>query len=333
MESRAGLSAKELNPNYGNGRHAIGADDPLLVAQLDLDRRIDEAFSSPRYRPPVLPAVAVELMSVANSPDVNVRAVVALLEKDPVLATGVLKLVRSPLHRGTAEVRSLKEAVVRLGLQNVRDVALEAAMNARIFRSPLYSELMADLAMHSRATAHVARIVCRYVTWDAEYAFLCGLIHDVGIVSSLLVLNELPRGSAQLGLDVVVPSVVHDHEQRAELVARAWGMPDEVVWVIGHHHHLRNGTHVHPLSAIICVAEFVATRMGFAPFKSVDPRASGGPLTAAVGHDETPPMQMKLAVETLGLSKQAFYQIVQDAQRALPTPSRAAAATAQASTN
>ncbi|MEZ4265319.1 MAG: HDOD domain-containing protein [Myxococcota bacterium] len=317
MDSRAGLSAQILNPNYGNGRHTIAETDGVMVAQLDLDRRIRETFSSPSYRPPVLPAVALDLMQVANSPDVTVPAVVAMLEKDPVLASGVLKLCKSPLHGGRGQVRSLKEAVVRLGLKLVRDVALEVAMNARVFRADAYGELMADLSSHSRATAHVARIVCRYATWDAEYAFLAGLIHDIGIVTSLLVLNELPRNIERPPLDIVIPSIAHEHEQRAEIVARAWGMPDEVIWVIGHHHQIRSGSTVHPMSAIIAISDYMATRLGFGPFQRTPAETCGREMAPGMGHDETPLDQMKLAVETLSLSKQALDLIMKDAHKAL----------------
>lgn len=317
MDDRAGASAQISNPNYGNGRHTIAETDGVMVAQLDLERRIRETFASPTYRPPVLPAVALDLMHVANNPDVTVPAVVAMLEKDPVLASGVLKLCRSPLHGGRGQVRSLKEAVVRLGLKLVRDVALEVAMNARVFRADAYGELMSDLAAHSRATAHVARIVCRYATWDAEYAFLCGLIHDIGIVTSLLVLNELPRTIERPPLDVVIPSIAHEHEARAEIVARAWGMPDEVIWVIGHHHHIRAGSTVHPMSAIIAISDYMATRLGFGAFERATPETRGRQLRPGMGHDETPLDQMKLAIETLALSKQAMDLIMKDAHRVL----------------
>jgi HD-like signal output (HDOD) protein len=313
----ASLTAQELNPNYGNGRHTIAQSDAVMLAQFDLDRRIRETFSSPSYRPPVLPAVAIDLMRVASNPDVTVPTVVGMLEKDPVLASGVLKLCKSPLHSARIEVRSLKEAVVRLGLKLVRDVALEVSMNARVFRADAYGELMADLSDHSRATAHVARIVCRYATWDAEYAFLCGLIHDIGIVTSLLVLNDLPRNIERPPMDVLVPSIVQEHEERAEIVAKAWGMPDEVVWVIGHHHHIRVGTEVHPMSAIIAVADYVATRLGHGPFRNAAAENCGRDLKPGQGCDETPLAQLKLAAETLALNKNAMDLIMRDAQKTL----------------
>ncbi len=317
MDDRAGASARVHNPNYGNGRHTIAEDDGVMVAKFDLDRRIRETFSSATYRPPLLPAVAIDLMQIANSPEVTVPAVVAMLEKDPVLAGGVLRLCKSPLHGGRVQVRSLKDAVVRLGLELVRDVVLEVAMNGRVFRADAYGELMAALSAHSRATAHVARIVCRYATWEAEYAFLCGLIHDIGIVTSLLVLNELPRSVERPPLGVVVSAIAFEHERRAEIVARAWGMPDEVVWVIGHHHQIRAGATVHPMSAIVTISEYVATRLGFGAFQHTLAEARGRKLRPGMGHDETPLDQMKLAIDTLALSKQAMELIMKDAQRIL----------------
>ena len=57
-------------------------------------------FEDRTYKPPPLPAVALEMASLASKADVNVGDVVRLLERDQTLAGAVMRLVGSPILAG-----------------------------------------------------------------------------------------------------------------------------------------------------------------------------------------------------------------------------------------
>jgi HD-like signal output (HDOD) protein len=63
--------------------------------------------------------------------------VVRLLEKDQMLAGAVMRLVGSPLYAGRGPVRSLADAVLRLGIRTVRDTVFEAAIKKSMASTPL----------------------------------------------------------------------------------------------------------------------------------------------------------------------------------------------------
>src|SRR5512141_3157241 len=156
--------------------------------------RILRLFASPSYRPPRLPQVALDILALSRQPDVDFVSMVALLERDPILAAKVLSLCQSAAYARGAPVRSLREAVVRLGLRGLRDLVVEAALPLRVFRVPGYEQPMARLGRHSTVVARLMPALCGAAGVDGEYAFLCGLLHDVGIAACLLAISDDQRG-------------------------------------------------------------------------------------------------------------------------------------------
>src|SRR3990172_6917404 len=112
------------DPGYGKGTHEI---DEVLVDAQDLVARLRATFEAPDYKPPLLPPVALQLLALSQRPNAAVGEMADLLEKDPLLAARVLKLVRSPLYLSESPIRSIKQAIVRLGLSTMRDLVMEAA--------------------------------------------------------------------------------------------------------------------------------------------------------------------------------------------------------------
>jgi HD-like signal output (HDOD) protein len=249
-----------MNPDYGRGQHRIDFPwEPIaLVAKLR------ETFHSPDYRAPVLPSVALELMALSRRDDVRIRDILLLLERDSLIAGGVLKLAQAPLYQRSGQVRSLSEAVTRLGLKTLADLCWNVAMNARVFRAPGYDAAMDQLRRHSAATAQIARLIGAFVTFPDDYTYTCGLMHDAGAAACLTLLGDVPRGAERPPLDAVWDSVMDVHQEASAVLARAWQLPTDVQLIVGHHHQPRIGGKVHPVIAAIAMAEALASELGCA---------------------------------------------------------------------
>ncbi|HTP49817.1 MAG TPA: HDOD domain-containing protein [Anaeromyxobacteraceae bacterium] len=234
--------------------------DVLDVDRSDVTSHIQRTFAKPGYRPPLLPAVALEVMQLAQRTDVDFEKVVHLLERDPVMAARVLSIAQSPLYASRSPILSLRVAAIRMGLKTVRDIVMEAAVHLKVFRVPGYEEPMARIARHSTATAHVMRAVCRRTRVESEYAFLCGLLHDVGYAASLLALSEDPN-LRRVAYDKVSPVLDEVHEEASGLLARLWKLPDPVQRVMARHHDLPK-ERPEPVSAALIVAEQLCWEAG-----------------------------------------------------------------------
>lgn len=279
----------------------------LIAAQLR--ENLLAVFDDPNYRPPALPAVALELLSLSSKEEVDVDRVVALLERDEMLAASVLRLVSSSIYAGRNPIRTLRAAVVRLGLQGVRNAVFEAAVAKNVFAAPHYAETVAGIARHSTLTAYITRIVCRRTGSDAELSFICGLLHDVGFAGLLLAISHV-EGADAPDLRLLWNDVDRLHEQATLLLTQRWGLPAEVVEVVGHHHHLHTGSFSRTAAAVH-LADHLTQHFGAAVQGPLD---HGVPLPG----DSVGTFELESACAELGLDDAGLKQILADAERTIP---------------
>ena len=259
---RKSVGKKKTEEGYGRGEHSIDLDDDVLIDEAAIKERILAAFNAPDYRPPTLPSTALELVRLSSDNEVAFDDVVSLLERDSMLAGRVLRIAQSPVYAGAAQVQSLRDALVRLGLTTLRDLVLEVAMNLRVFRAPAYAGPMERIRRHCNATGHLSRLVSRYTPIEAEYAFLCGLLHDVGTACILIALGDVPRGKAAPDLSVLWPAIDGTHEEAAGLITKLWNLPPEIPLVVAAHHCVLIEGYAHPMAATVCLAERLADDLG-----------------------------------------------------------------------
>ena len=227
-------SQRPVNPDYGRGHHVIHHEDveELLVDPVEVRARVRAVWSAPDYHPPLLPAAAMEVHRLSREPRVDFDEVVEVLEDDQVLASDILRVAQSPAFVRRRPPSSLRDAVSRLGLSNLRDIVFGVAFQAEVFRAPGYAEVMEAVRDHSVGAAHVARLLARG-TPVAEYAFLCGLLHDVGAAAVVLALAETRRSVAPEALACVVEEL---HEEAGAMLFDAWDLPPSLrTAVTGHH--------------------------------------------------------------------------------------------------
>jgi HD-like signal output (HDOD) protein len=236
----------------------------------------------------------VEILHLAHAPNVTFEDVVTVLEHDSILAAKVLSIAQSALYAPRSPVLSLKHATVRLGMKTLRDLVLEAALHLRVFRVPGYDAAMGRLARHSTATAYIMRALCRKTAIEAEYAFACGLLHDVGIAACLLALSDGARGDP-VPFEALGGALGEVHEEASGLVTRLWGLPAEIQTVTATHHQLEVGGTPHPVNAALIAAEQLANELD----ASVAPAGSGGAGDRPL--DVNPPELFEAACAALGL--------------------------------
>ncbi|HET6334946.1 MAG TPA: HDOD domain-containing protein [Polyangiales bacterium] len=259
----------KLSPEYGRGSHEIEAHSFELAQPRELQQMLLTIFRSPNYRPPVLPSVAIELSDLSRKTTVSYDEVVNVLQNDPLIVAGVLKVAQSTIYGGRAPVQSLKEAIQRLGINTLRDIVWQVVAGMRLFRVKGYTEIMERLQAHSVFTACMSRVVAARAGIAAEHAFLCGLLHDVGISGTLIALVEGEKKVPDSGALLVAIDAMH--AQAGGMIAKLWGLSPAIAGVIEHHHPSSSEfARSSALNAVLCVAERFADECGFSV---VDPVA------------------------------------------------------------
>lgn len=306
VRDRSGSSTRA--PDYGRGTYEIDAsEDPGEQAQL-ITRRIRATFAAPNYAPPVLPVAALEVHQLSQAKNVKLEHVLSALEKDPLLAARVLRVANSPLFTG-APLHSLHHAVLRLGMKNLASVVWEVALNMRVFRSKTYEQPMEQIRRHSTVVAHLSRLVAQQTSIPLDYAFLCGLLHDVGAAAILLLLGERAPGQAAgqpgevaLADDILAQVMEDTHAEASALIARIWNLPGDLQLVLEHHHKVMSGGYAHPTAAVVALAQKLALEEGPTVGCTMPP------------WDETPLSGLMAAEAALGIDNNAFEKLRKKAE-------------------
>lgn len=254
---------KKGEEGYGQGKVSIAEGADVLLDEEQMVEELLSCIESPNYSPPTLPAVAMDLMTLSQKADVEIGEVVKLLEQDSLIAGRVLKMVSLSSMSGVVKITSLREATMRLGLLKIRDLVMEIAMTMRVFKSEDYGDAMETLRVHAMQTAHLSRTVCKYTPIEGEFAFLAGLLHDVGIAGTLLSLSERKtRRKGPPDLASIWPALDRVHQRAGEIMAKQWDLPSDIQLAISAHHQVLVGGQPHPLAATIAIANQLCHDLG-----------------------------------------------------------------------
>ena len=271
-----------------------------------LREQLLRTLEDPTYQPPPLPTVALELAALASNQDVQVADVVRLLERDQLLAGAVMRLVGSSIYAGRGPVRSLTDAVIRLGIRTVRDSVFDAALKKSLFAtSGEYTEIMRRIGRHGTATAYLARIVCRHARVIQEQAFLGALLHDVGFAAVLLSVARKKEHHPP-PLVELWPEVDALHEQASKAVTKLWGLSSELSLIVANHHHEHTGNSAR-VAAVVNIADYLSERFDA---NIVGPPGEDGVPLPACAISRT---SVEDSRTLLGLSDDAFDRITLEA--------------------
>jgi putative nucleotidyltransferase with HDIG domain len=246
-------------------------EEPRSGKQQALIERLLETFAAEDYEPPLLPGAALQLLSLARDPDIATSRIIALLETEPLIVARVIGAVQSPIYSAGARIRTIEDAVMRLGMRTIALLFAEAAMNAAMFTSPTFQAPMQALLRHSTATAHIARKLAERIGQPGDRVYLCGLLHDIGIAACLLVAPELTDAEGRSFEFEELADPIHSvHEQAGEMLGSLWNIPAGLRWVFAHHHSFTLRTHASPMAALVCLSSWIAGEAGAAAINRND---------------------------------------------------------------
>ena len=106
---------------------------------------------------PMLPEVAHRVMMLVEDPDSDIAQLSNLIQSDPALAANVMRISNSAAYSPTASIISLQQAITRLGMKEVGQIALCASVNADLFKAPEFESRIADIMQLSLVSALWAR--------------------------------------------------------------------------------------------------------------------------------------------------------------------------------
>jgi putative nucleotidyltransferase with HDIG domain len=189
---------------------------------------------------PTMPNVAIECMTAVRGQK-SFKVIGAVVAKDPVLASRVLRLANSAAFPSRTPVTTLDSAISRMGTEGLATMLVQVSVHqAFTSRDDRIRAAFKGIWEHSLAVALLSRDVGQALGGvpDPHAAYLAGLLHDIGkpVVGTLLLEAEkaLTKGNAVAWMnDAVWKKVVDEsHRDVAVALAKKWKLPDDVVSAI-----------------------------------------------------------------------------------------------------
>jgi len=256
-----------------------------------------------------LPSVALQIIELANDPKTGADDLLEAVRSDPALAMRLMRTVNSSYYALDEKVSDLKQAIMLLGFNEVRNLALTAYM-AQLFKDTAghgpYTRR--GLWNHMVGSGMVARLLAQ--TCDAippQEAYLAGLLHDVGLI---LIDQYLHEPFCRV-LDALTPDTPlvevetrilgFDHARLGRFVAEKWNLPEHLTEAIGCHHDPKNSSPRHRETVyIVTLANF------FCHLKQLP--------ALGMRNTQVPPTEH---FNTLGLEKQQVWLILEQLDEVL----------------
>lgn len=186
---------------------------------------------------PTLPDVVAKLNRMIGDPNTSAGDINEVISRDVSLSAKILKLVNSPYYGFPRRITTITYAVVILGFNTVRNLALSAFIFDAFKKGGQKEFDLAGFWRYSIGVAIAAQNVAKKThLWQDEEAFMAGLLHGVGMVimnqhlrDDLLRVVQHVRHDGSSFLEAERAELDYDHEQLGGLLLEKWNLPEKIV--------------------------------------------------------------------------------------------------------
>ncbi len=221
--------------------------------------------------------VVLRLDSMLADENSSAAQIGNLIEQDPALTAKLIRIANSALFNAGVPIDSVKDAVTRVGMRQVRDITLGVCATEAFDGIPNDLVSPEDFWKHSLSCAISAQLLASHTRQVGnESAFTAGLLHDIG---QLVMFSKCPEQSQQallLSIDLSDGRSTYlaereifgfDHANVGAELAKQWGFPDNLRHCVEWHHEPFECDEISNLTVLIHIANSVAV---LAELDSVD---------------------------------------------------------------
>ncbi len=211
--------------------------------------------------------VVMKIISLANNPQSSPGDLVSAISMDAMLTAKLLKLVNSAYFGVGKAISSLNRAVIMLGFNTIKNIALSVAVISAInikddfkwFSNEQFWEHCLGCAIASRTMAKAMKTS----PFQVEEHFVAGLLHDIG--KAVLIQKHKDECEkiydpefepSTLRVDLENKHFNVSHAMLGNMIAQQWKFPQSLSQSIAFHHNpISEGKEINQLALSVYVAD------------------------------------------------------------------------------
>jgi putative nucleotidyltransferase with HDIG domain len=220
---------------------------------------------------PPLPQSITQLLELTKSTKSSAHDLTKVCERDPKLTTNMLKLANSPFYGFSRKISTISHAIVCLGLDTVKSIALTSSTQEMLNNEvPVYALEEGMLWQHSIGCATCARIIAKRIGFkESEEAYIAGLLLDIGKImlsnfaeDQFVQIIEKAKHN-RISFDRAEQEVLgFDHCKIGGKIIKKWNLPPILVEAVQYHHRPDKAKVNKKLTYIVHLADAISCMLG-----------------------------------------------------------------------
>ena len=220
------------------------------------------AMQANKITVPLLPDVIHKVLSLIQDPNSDAAQLANILQSDPTLSGHVICIANSAAYTPNANLVSLQQAITRLGIVEIGNIAIATSLNNKLFKAPGYEKHIADIWQHALLTALWSKEVARKQRVSVEAAFLCGLLHSIGKIVILQTISDFRSTQDSIMGDYDLGVLFTEYQSDVSAaVSTEWGLPGVISEAVTYYTHFEDAPTYPETAATVQFSHQMATHM------------------------------------------------------------------------
>ena len=225
---------------------------------------------------PPFPAIALKALNLMSGTDTSLLELCNLIRSDPAFSTAILRIANSPLVAFSKSITSVLQASMLLGFRSLRSVVITVGL--RKYLEGSFTPVVQSCWRHCVACATIAERSANWRSFDQDFAYTAGILHDIGRIALATVMpqayarvveREVDQSQDLLGIEQEWCGI--DHCQAGRALVTAWNLPEAFLEITSRHHDPE--AHAFGAASMVRPSCLLADALGFTVVKYRSPRS------------------------------------------------------------
>jgi HD-like signal output (HDOD) protein len=222
---------------------------------------------------PRLPTILPKVIQALRDEESSAPQIAELIEQDHILVAEVMRLVHSPYYKTRQEITSLKQATVMLGREGLRQLVASAIVRPMLNTHgghfvKLSSRLLWD---HAEKTALGSSLLCKADEELRFYAYLAGLLQNMGFTVGFAVLDNIFDGTEAPNSKQFLFEFIMLCRKLSVAIVRSWSLPEMLCEAVRMQSLSDSDNNASSLANTLYIADHIAKAQILSQRLSLDP--------------------------------------------------------------